>query len=218
MRSNNETLKKENDIPNKKYLQISIKRIMDIILSSILIVLLLPLEIIIAISIKIDSKGPIIFRQERVGKDGNIFVIFKYRTMVNNADKLYNKEIDKESIDNFVFQDKDDPRVTKVGKFLRKTSLDELPQLFNVLIGNMSLIGPRPEIKDIADLYDDNQRRRLCMKPGISGLAQVNGRGNLELGETIKYDLKYIDEFNISLDIYIMFKTIAVVFKREGAY
>jgi lipopolysaccharide/colanic/teichoic acid biosynthesis glycosyltransferase len=138
--------------------------------------------------------------------------------MVKNADKMFNKRVDKESLSSFVFQDKDDPRVTRSGKFLRKWSLDELPQLFNIIKGDMSLIGPRPEIPDIVKLYSDYEKIRLLMKPGVSGLAQVNGRGNLELGETIAYDVEYVKNFSLWLDFKIFLKTFKVVFLREGAY
>jgi Sugar transferases involved in lipopolysaccharide synthesis len=205
-------------IPVILMIQMFIKRVFDIIASFIFIILLIPFWIVIPILIAADSKGSIIFKQKRVGQFGKLFTIYKFRTMVNNADKLFKKKVDKDGLDNFVFQDKDDPRITRMGKFLRRTSLDELPQLLNVLIGNMSLIGPRPEIKEIADLYDDYQKKRLNVKPGISGLAQVSGRGDLELKDTIEYDITYIKKFSLLLDIYIMFRTVIVIFKSEGAY
>ena len=195
-----------------------IKRILDIILSFALFIVLLPLLIIIAIVIKIDSEGPVIFTQVRVGTNGEKFKIFKFRTMVKDAEKKFDLNIDKNNLGSLVFQDKGDPRVTKVGAFLRKTSLDELPQLLNVFIGDMSLVGPRPEIPAVADYYNDTQRLRLSVRPGITGLAQVSGRGEIQLEKTIEYDLTYIKGFNIWLDIKILFKTITVVFKREGAY
>lgn len=197
---------------------LAIKRLMDIIISIIFMILLLPLMLIIAVMIKLDSKGPVIFKQKRVGTNGKLFVIYKFRTMVKNAEELFKLNIDKENLGSLVFQDKGDARVTKLGKFLRETSLDELPQLLNVLIGNMTLVGPRPEIPDVANLYNDVQKLRLCVKPGITGLAQVSGRGEIELDETIRMDLKYIKTFSIWQDIRILFRTVTVVFKKEGAY
>lgn len=203
---------------NKKKLQFAVKRLFDIIISIVLIIILSPLFLFLAIWIKIDSEGEVIFKQKRIGLNGEPFTIYKFRTMIKNADKLFNKKIDKENLKNFVFQDKDDPRITRSGRFLRKTSLDELPQLINILKGDMSLIGPRPEIPDIVKLYSDYERIRLLVKPGVSGLAQVNGRGDLDIGQTIEYDVKYVQNFSLWLDFKIFLKTFKVVFMREGAY
>ncbi|MCG4571892.1 sugar transferase [Clostridium cochlearium] len=207
----------EKDIKKKKF-QFAIKRLMDIILSFIGIVILSPIYLILIISIKIDSKGPAIFKQVRVGKDEKEFVIYKFRTMVVNAEKKKSLDINPEDIGNFVFQSKEDNRITKVGKFLRKSSLDEIPQLFNVLIGNMSLVGPRPEIPDVTKYYPKEYAQRLLVTPGITGLAQVSGRGEIELKKTIYYDLTYIKNFSLWLDIKILFKTVFSVFKSEGAF
>ncbi|MBU5268303.1 sugar transferase [Clostridium cochlearium] len=207
----------EKDIKKKKF-QFAIKRLMDIILSFIGIVILSPIYLILIIAIKIDSKGPAIFKQVRVGKDEKEFVIYKFRTMVVNAEKKKSLDINPEDIGNFVFQSKEDNRITKVGKFLRKSSLDEIPQLFNVLIGNMSLVGPRPEIPDVTKYYPKEYAQRLLVTPGITGLAQVSGRGEIELKKTIYYDLTYIKNFSLWLDIKILFKTVFSVFKSEGAF
>lgn len=198
--------------------QLIIKRFFDILISTALFIILLPLMAAIAITIKIDSKGPVVFKQKRVGLNGEPFIIYKFRTMVKDAEKQFKLEIDKDRLGELVFQDKGDARITRAGKFLRETSLDELPQLLNVIIGNMSLVGPRPEIPDVADLYNDTQKLRLLVKPGITGLAQVSGRGEIELDKTIGYDIEYITKFSIWLDISILFRTIYTVFKREGAY
>jgi exopolysaccharide biosynthesis polyprenyl glycosylphosphotransferase len=203
---------------NHHIFDLILKRIADIVISIILIILLLPVMIIIGIVIKLDSKGPVIFTQKRVGLRGKKFIIYKFRTMIKNAEELFKLNLEKDEIGSFIFQDKGDSRITKVGAYLRKSSLDELPQLINVLIGNMSLIGPRPEIPVLADLYNDMQKLRLCMKPGITGLAQVSGRGEIELDKTIEYDLQYINTFSIWLDMKILYRTFSVVFKREGAY
>lgn len=202
----------------KKKFQFFIKRIFDIILSLIGIIILLPIYLIIAIAIKLDSKGPILFKQVRVGKDRKNFTIYKFRTMVVSAESKRELQIDPTNMDNFVFQSKSDNRVTKVGSFLRNTSLDEIPQLFNVLFGNMSLVGPRPEIPDVVKYYPENYYQRLLVLPGITGLAQVSGRGEIELGKTIYYDLTYISNFSIWYDIKILFTTAFKVFKREGAF
>lgn len=208
---------KDKHIKNKKF-QFALKRIMDFILSLIGIIILSPVYLILIILIKLDSKGPAIFKQVRVGKDGRDFVIYKFRTMVVNAEKKRELEIDPNNIGNFVFQSKEDNRITKVGSFLRKSSLDEIPQLFNVLIGNMSLVGPRPEIPDVVKYYPPEYRQRLLVPPGITGLAQVSGRGEIELQKTIHYDLVYIQNFSVLLDIKILFKTVFSVFKKEGAF
>lgn len=213
-----ESLKEIENGLNRKKLQFIIKRIFDIIVSTVLLVLLSPLFLMIIIWIKRDSEGEAVFKQTRSGVKGEPFTIYKFRTMVKNADKMFNKKVDKETLGSFVFQDKDDPRITRSGRFLRKTSLDELPQLINILKGNMSIIGPRPEIPDIVKLYSEHDRIRLLVKPGVSGLAQVNGRGDLELSETIEYDVKYVKGFSLWLDFKIILKTFKVVFLREGAY
>lgn len=202
----------------KKRFQFAFKRVFDILVSTILFIILSPILLILVIWIKLDSEGEAIFKQTRVGMEGRLFTIYKFRTMVKNADKMFNKAVDRSNLDEFVFQDKDDPRITKSGRFLRKTSLDELPQLINIIKGDMSLIGPRPEIPAIADLYSEYEKIRLMVKPGVSGLAQVNGRGDLELSKTIAYDVSYIKEFSLWLDIKIMLKTVKVVILGEGAY
>lgn len=165
-----------------------------------------------------DSKGPAIFKQTRVGLNGENFTIYKFRTMVVNADKKRELDIDPSNLENFVFQSKSDNRITKSGDFLRKTSLDEIPQLFNVLIGNMSLVGPRPEIPDVVKFYPEAYKQRLLVLPGITGLAQVSGRGEIELGKTIYFDLTYIKEFSVWFDIKILFRTVFSVAKKEGAF
>lgn len=217
MEANNIKIDVEKDIKGKK-IQFGIKRFFDILLSFIGIVILSPLLLIIFIMVKVGSKGPALFKQVRVGKDGKNFTIYKFRTMVVNAESKQKLNIDPHNIENFVFQSKSDDRITKAGNFLRKSSLDELPQLFNVLNGTMSLVGPRPEIPDVVKYYPQNYRARLLVTPGITGLAQVSGRGEIELGKTIYYDLTYITNFSIWLDIKILFKTVSSVFKREGAY
>ncbi|WP_346877811.1 MULTISPECIES: exopolysaccharide biosynthesis polyprenyl glycosylphosphotransferase [unclassified Clostridium] len=217
MLENNIVIDVKEKIENKRF-QFFVKRVFDIILSLIGIIILLPIYLIIAIAIKLDSKGPVLFKQVRVGKNRKDFVIYKFRTMVVSAESKRELQIDPSNMDNFVFQSKSDNRVTKVGSFLRNTSLDEIPQLFNVLFGDMSLVGPRPEIPDVVKYYPENYYQRLLVLPGITGLAQVSGRGEIELGKTIYYDLTYISNFSIWNDIKILFTTVFKVFKRDGAF
>lgn len=204
-------------IQNKK-IQFFIKRISDIILSFIGIIVLSPVYLIVAIAIKLDSKGPVIFKQIRVGRNEKNFIIFKFRTMEVSAEEKRTLNIDPENMDAFVFQSKSDSRITKVGKFLRSSSLDELPQLFNVLFGTMSLVGPRPEIPEVVNYYPKAYYQRLLVLPGITGLAQIKGRGEIELGKTIFYDLTYINNFSIGFDVKILVDTVFKVFKKEGAF
>ena len=204
-------------IQNKK-IQFFIKRISDIILSFIGIIVLSPVYLIVAIAIKLDSKGPVIFKQIRVGRNEKNFIIFKFRTMEVSAEEKRTLNIDPENMGAFVFQSKSDSRITKVGKFLRSSSLDELPQLFNVLFGTMSLVGPRPEIPEVVQYYPKAYYQRLLVLPGITGLAQIKGRGEIELGKTIFYDLTYINNFSIGFDVKILVDTVFKVFKKEGAF
>lgn len=185
-----------------------LKRTIDIVAGCLLVLMLIavPVLIVVPIAIKLTSKGPAVFTQERVGKDGKIFKIYKFRTMLIPEESF---DSNGEPLDNY-------DRITKVGNFLRKTSLDELMQVFNVINGTMSLVGPRPTLKYQVDKYTKEQLHRLDMRPGITGLAQVNGRNELSWEEKINYDIQYINNFSIWLDIKILFKTIAVVFKREG--
>ncbi|MEG1254711.1 exopolysaccharide biosynthesis polyprenyl glycosylphosphotransferase [Clostridium sp.] len=214
---NNIIIDTKDKIDDKKF-QFFIKRILDIFLSLIGIILLIPVYLIISIAIKLDSKGPILFKQMRVGKDRKNFTIYKFRTMVVSAESKRELQINPGDMDNFVFQSKSDNRITKVGTFLRNSSLDEIPQLFNVLFGSMSLVGPRPEIPEVVKYYPENYYQRLLVLPGITGLAQISGRGEIELGKTIYYDLTYISKFSVWYDIKILFTTAFKVFKKEGAF
>lgn len=193
------------------------KRLFDFILSNILLILLSPFFIIITILIKIDSRGPVFFLQDRVGKDGRIFKICKFRTMIESAEKKFKLEINKDNIDDFIFQKENDPRVTRLGKFLRKISLDEIPQLINVAKGEMSFVGPRPEIPEIVRYYRDEYKKRLKVKPGLTGLAQIKGRGDITLGQVIEYDLEYLKRKSFFFDMKILLDTLIVVFTRKGA-
>ena len=199
--------------------QLAAKRLLDFVVALMLLVLVSPFWLFIVLWIRVDSSGSAIFKQTRIGLGGKPYTIYKFRTMVQNAEALMKDKLEKvKDLENFVFQEKDDPRITRSGRFLRKTSLDELPQLINILIGNMSLVGPRPEVPELVKLYTSEQRRRLNVLPGVTGLAQVNGRSKLTLGETMAFDLEYVGIWNVWLDIKILVKTVFVVFTGEGAY
>jgi len=186
-----------------------LKRIIDAVVSGIGLIILFPIFVIIGILIKLDSKGSVFFRQKRVGRNGRIFRPWKFRTMIEGA---VNKGLDYNVA-------KDDPRITKVGRILRNWGLDELPQLINVLKGEMSIVGPRPTLKYQVDRYDDFQRKRLLVKPGITGWALIHGRNLLSWEERIKYDVWYGENWSLGLDFKIILKTIWVVLiKREGIY
>lgn len=189
-------------------LQLGIKRAVDILAALIIILLLIaiPVLIIIPIAIRVDSKGPAVFTQERMGRNGKVFKIYKFRTM----------RILEESLDENGNMLEPKQRITKVGAILRKTSLDELMQVFNVLNGTMSIVGPRPSLPYQADNYTERQHKRFDMRPGITGWAQVNGRNDLTWTEKIEYDIEYIENYNLWFDIKILFRTVAVVFKQEG--
>ncbi|PAF37228.1 multidrug MFS transporter [Terribacillus saccharophilus] len=202
---------------NKYYL--FTKRTMDIVLSSFGIILLLPIFILIALLIKIeDKRGSIFFCQVRVGKDGQTFQMYKFRSMVSNAEDLLEKLVKQNEASGPLFKMKEDPRVTRIGKILRKTSLDELPQLFNVLKGEMSLVGPRPALPREVDTYSLFERERLKVVPGLTCYWQVKGRSDLTFEQQVLLDLKYINDRNMFLDIKLVLKTVIVLFKSKGAY
>lgn len=194
------------------------KRIFDTILSLVLLVFLSPLFLMIAIVIKLTSPGSIFVSLDRVGSKGKIFKLYKFRSMVQDAHKLKQEMLEQnERTDGPLFKMKNDPRVTKFGRFLRKTSLDELPQLMNVLKGQMSLVGPRPHEPEEVSKYQKGYKKLLAIKPGITGMAQVSGRSNLAFAEEAKLDIFYIENWSILLDMVILLKTIRVVFKNEDA-
>lgn len=194
-----------------------IKRLIDLAISIVMIIACIPLWIIIPILIKRDSEGPAFYVQERVGKNGRLFPMYKFRTMVVGADKMQAEVMHLNEMDGPVFKIKDDPRLTKVGKLLRRTSLDELPQLFNVLAGHMSLVGPRPPIMSEVIKYRPWQRKRLCVIPGVTCLWQVTGRNEIKFDEWMKLDMQYIDNWSLTLDFKILFMTIKAVISRKGA-
>lgn len=202
----------------KYNLSLGIKRAMDITASLALLTLLAPIMLAIAIAVKMDSKGLVIFRQKRCGKAGRDFTMLKFRTMIQDAHELQKKLAARNNVDGPMFKIYDDPRVTRTGKFLRKTSLDELPQLINVLMGEMSLVGPRPLVMDEMKFSPSWRNIRLKVKPGITGLWQVQGRSESSFHDWIKYDVYYVKNQSIYIDLMILFKTLLVVFKKVGAY
>jgi exopolysaccharide biosynthesis polyprenyl glycosylphosphotransferase len=204
------------NVPYKPF-ALATKKIMDINFSLLLLVLLSPLMLFIALFIKLTSKGPVIYRQARVGLRGRQFDLYKFRTMVAGADKIRDELESKNEMDGPVFKIKDDPRITPIGRFLRRTGFDELPQLINVLKGEMSLIGPRPPLKSETEQYKRWQLRRLSVKPGLSCFWQIiPDRNNVKFEKWMEMDLAYIDSWSLRLDFIILLKTIKTVFQRTG--
>jgi lipopolysaccharide/colanic/teichoic acid biosynthesis glycosyltransferase len=192
----------------KKRKGILLKRIIDVVISGIGLIILFPIFVVIGVLIKLDSKGPVFFIQKRIGKDGKSFKIIKFRTMITGKEEETKKmEINK-----------DNPYVTSFGKLLRRTGFDELSQLINVLKGDMSLVGPRPTLLYQVKNYNEFEKKRLIIKPGITSWGLINGRNSLTWSETIKLDIWYINNWSFWLDIKILIKTIIVVAKAEGLY
>jgi exopolysaccharide biosynthesis polyprenyl glycosylphosphotransferase len=198
---------------------LAMKRAMDVVVSVLLLVLLSPFFALIALVILLDSGRPVLFRQRRAGKDGEPFMVLKFRTMVADAEeRLGDLGVDLKALEEPTFKMVDDPRVTRVGHFLRQASIDELPQLVNVLSGSMSLVGPRPEVGEIADTYDDRQRLRLAIKPGITGPMQVYGRSDLTFEERLAMERDYLDNLSIAGDLAIILRTPGAIIRGDGAY
>jgi exopolysaccharide biosynthesis polyprenyl glycosylphosphotransferase len=197
---------------------VAMKRAMDIVVSGTLLALLSPLLVLIALLILLDSGRPVFFRQRRAGKEGEPFTMLKFRTMVSDAEERLGELVDLQKLDQPAFKIPDDPRVTRVGRPLRRTSLDELPQLFNVLRGNMSLVGPRPEEESVVALYDERQRARLAIKPGLTGPMQVYGRSDLTFEERLAMERDYLDNLSITGDLAILLRTPLAIIRGDGAY
>ncbi|WP_416046159.1 sugar transferase [Priestia megaterium] len=196
-------------------------RLIDIILAITFIIILLPIMLIISLLIKLDSRGPVLFKQQRIGRDGEVFLILKFRTMIINSEQklkenpvLYRKYIEN----SYKLNPSEDPRITKLGEFLRKTSLDEIPQFLNVLVGDMAIVGPRPVLLDELKEYGNKREIFLSVKPGITGYWQVSGRSNIGYPERVNLELYYIERKNILFDISIIGKTFISVVKKKGAY
>lgn len=199
------------------FYQYGIKRLLDIIISLVAIMILFPIFIGIAILIKLDDpKESVIFRQERIGKNGEAFTMFKFRSMKSNAEEELKKILNKNEVQGLMFKMKKDPRITKIGKLIRKTSLDELPQLINVLKGDMTLVGPRPAIAREVRRYNKYELQRLVVTPGCTGLWQVSGRNNLNFEEMVDIDLEYIERLSIRFDLVIILKTFLVMVEAKA--
>jgi lipopolysaccharide/colanic/teichoic acid biosynthesis glycosyltransferase len=219
-----------------------VKRTFDIVVSAVLIVLTLPIMAFVALLIKLDSRGPAIFKGTRIGMNrrramslnggglepgrerrqedlyGRPFTMYKFRSMVREAEKMLPCLVDFGALTEPVYKIQDDPRITRFGKLLRKTSLDELPQLFNVLKGDMSLVGPRPEDLEIVGLYQEKHKKRLQVRPGLTGLQQINCRGTLSMDERLGYDIHYLNHQSVWMDLWILIRTVSAVMKCNGAY
>ncbi|MFR9775184.1 sugar transferase [Micromonospora sp. MS34] len=195
-----------------------VKGLVDRSIALVALLLLLPVLAVLALAIKLDSRGPVLFRQVRVGQGGREFCVFKFRTMVVNADALLADLAARNQTDGLMFKMRDDPRVTRVGRLLRKWSLDELPQLVNVLLGQMSLVGPRPPLPTEVARYDGDVARRLLVKPGMTGLWQVSGRSDLSWEDGIRLDLYYVENWSLAADLTILWKTFGAVVRSRGAY
>lgn len=194
------------------------KRLFDIMVSGVLILLAAPAMVVAAVLIRLDSSGPVLFRQERVGIEGERFRMLKFRSMVVDAEARL-KELEKKNEGSGpLFKMKNDPRITRVGGFLRRFSIDELPQLFNVLGGSMSLVGPRPPLPREVEAYENDVRRRLLVKPGVTGLWQVSGRSNLSWQDSVRLDLYYVENWSLAGDLVIILRTVRAVFHSTGAY
>ena len=194
------------------------KRLMDLVGALALLVLLAIPMVIVAIAIKLDSPGPVIFRQIRVGKNGRVFTFFKFRSMYTDADARLEDLKHLNETQGATFKMKNDPRITRIGRFIRRSSLDELPQLFNVLAGQMSLVGPRPGLVREAAHYRPDQYRRLAVTPGLTGLWQVSGRSSLSFEDMVRLDIYYVEHWSLWFDLKILFRTIGAVIRAEGAY
>jgi exopolysaccharide biosynthesis polyprenyl glycosylphosphotransferase len=198
--------------------QAALKRMFDVVVGTLVFVIALPVMLIVGILVRITSRGPSLFRQERVGKGGRPFVMYKFRSMVQGAEELHEQLVQESGSDTVLFKLREDPRVTPVGRILRRWALDELPQLWNVVKGDMSLVGPRPALPGETARYTNRLRTRLQVKPGLTGLWQVNGRHELPFADYIRYDLFYVENWSLGLDLYVIGKTVPALLARRGSY
>ncbi len=201
-----------------RFIYHSMKRLFDIVAATCGIVILSPLMIIIAVLIKGEDHGPIFYKQVRVGKNGKTFKMYKFRSMFVNADKMLDKLKEQNDVDGPMFKMKDDPRVTKIGHFIRKHSLDELPQFLNVLKGDMSLVGPRPPLPSEVEEYSEYDKQRLFVIPGCTGLWQATERSEVGFTEMVQLDIEYIQKANLFFDLWIIWKTVEVIIKPNSSY
>lgn len=212
-------IRKENRISKEVKPYLKIQRTLDLMVSSLLLIILFPLLLTLSMAVLLFSGRPIFFKQTRTGINNKPFTIWKFRTMTNRKEQEENVyEWNEEVPNDFVFKSASDCRVTGIGQFFRKYSIDEVPQLINVLRGEMSIVGPRPEIPEITKYYNAYQIQRLKMRPGITGYAQINGRSDVNHGEKIKLDRHYVDNCSLLLDFKIIVKTVGVVLKGRGSY
>lgn len=201
-----------------RFIYHSVKRVFDFLAATCGIIILSPLMLIIAILIKSEDHGPIFYKQVRVGKNGKTFKMYKFRSMFVNADKMLDKLKEQNNVDGPMFKMKDDPRVTKIGHFIRKHSLDELPQFFNVLKGDMSLVGPRPSLPSEVVEYSEYDKQRLLVIPGCTGLWQATERNEVGFSKMVQLDIQYIQRASFTFDLWIIWKTVEIVIKPNGSY
>ena len=206
------------DHPQLGGIRLVLKELFDRCAAAAALVMLSPLMALLSLMIRLHDRGPALFTQTRVGKDGRIFKIYKFRTMVVDAEQRKQELQAHNDFDGVLFKLRKDPRVTAIGTYLRRWSIDELPQLFNVFLGDMSLVGPRPPLPAEAEEYAEHVRRRLVVKPGLTGLWQVNGRSDLSWDESVRLDLRYVENWSFALDLQILWKTISVLLRGSGAY
>ena len=203
---------------SRKFYRRYVKRPLDFVASVVGLVLLSPLFLVLAILVKLDSRGPVFFKQIRVGKDGREFEFYKFRSMVQDAEQMKKKLMHLNELEGPVFKISDDPRITPSGNFLRRTSLDELPQLFNVLRGDMSLVGPRPPLPAEVANYESWQRQKLAVLPGLTCLWQISGRNHIGFTEWMRLDIEYIRRQSFGVDVKILARTLPAVLLRKGAF
>jgi len=197
----------------------AVKRALDLFMATAILIILMPVFVILVAVVRTASSGPILFRQTRIGQHGKEFTLLKFRTMFDGSDaRVPSLAGMNHMADGPLFKIRDDPRVTAAGRWMRKYSLDELPQLFNVLAGSMSLVGPRPALPHETETYSDNVRRRLTVKPGITGLWQISGRCDLSWEQSVRLDIRYVETWNFFVDVWILLRTIPAVISGRGAY
>jgi len=215
---NTELIRLDKDKIDKRYFYRFFKRLFDSLASGTALIILSPVFLIISLLIYINGQGPIFYSQIRIGRDGKPFKMYKFRSMVTNADELLRNLRSQNEVDGPMFKMKEDPRITKIGKFIRKTSIDEFPQLFNVLLGQMSLVGPRPPLKGEVTEYSPYDKQRLWVVPGCTGLWQATERNNVGFHDMVELDIEYIEKSNFFFDLYLMFKTVKIILMPNGAY
>lgn len=209
-------MEKHSNIYSNFYL--TVKRLFDIAASLFALLITLPLTLVVSLCIYLDDRGPIFYTQERIGKDGKPFRIYKFRSMCQNADAKKKELTEQNEVNGAMFKMSNDPRVTRVGCFIRRHSIDELPQLINVLLGNMTVVGPRPPLPEEVNQYSKHDIERLKVKPGCTGLWQVSGRNSLDFDEMVELDINYIEHASLLLDMKICFKTIWIMIYPNEAY